>query len=137
MNKKYFVIKDGKDFLWEDGNFYPAFINNAYAVDEDSALEYKEQGYEIEYAEPNKWPELYGLKEKEIQDAKKPRRTYIRVSVFTLAAALDRLYDDEHTYNVMLSMEDGDFLISFEYRRDYERPQRSTATCNCEATQNE
>jgi hypothetical protein len=67
-------------------------------------------------------------------EVKKPRRrTCIRVTGFTLAAALDRLYEDENTYNVMLSMEDGDFLISFEYRRDYERLARGTAQC-CEAT---
>lgn len=128
--KKYFVINNKQEFLWEDGLYYPAFEKTANAVDEDVAKHYEELGCKIEYAEPEKWPQFYD----EVMEAKKPRRTYIRVTGFTLAAALDRLYEDENTYNVMLSMEDGDFLISFEYHRDYERPQRSTATCNCEVS---
>ena len=126
MIKKYFVIKDGREFLWKDGQFYPAFVKSAYAVDEEVGLNYQQNGCEIEYAEPDKWPGLYDWPE-----VKKPRRTYIRVSTFTLAAALDQLYDSENTYNIMLSMEDGDFLISFEYHRDYERQQHSVSDCIC------
>lgn len=129
MNKLYFVTNDKNEFLWEDGKFYPAFVKAAHAIDEEVAEHYKNLGCEIEFAEPDKWPKFYD----EVREEKKPRRrTYVRVSAFTLAAALDRLYEDENTYKVMLSMEDGEFLISFEYRRDYERRARDIPqSCDC------
>jgi len=124
--KKFFVINDGTSFLWEDGNFYPPFIKPPYAVDEDIAVEYVRDApnhITIELADPQKFPSLYG-----IRVAKpKVRRTYVRCSSFALANALDRLYDDDDVYNLMLSMEDSEFLISFEYKRDYERRTRSAS----------
>ena len=123
MIKLYFVTRNGKDFLWQDGKFYPAFMMSPFAVNEETALKYKSEGFDIEYVKPEDWPSLY-LHEavKEDKAVKEPRRTYIRCAVFALAAVLDRLYDSEHVRNVWISLEDGDFLVSFEYRRDYERP---------------
>ena len=131
--KKFFVINDGTSFLWEDGNFYPPFVKPPYAVDEDIALEMVSDDPEhitIEFADPQKWPSLYGIS----VDKPKVRRTYVRCSSFALANALDRLYDDDNVYNLMLSMEDNEFLISFEYKREYERRTRSASelpqSCN-------
>ena len=123
--RKYFVVNSKQEFLWEDGNFYPPFVKSAHVVDEDVAKHYVEQGCTMIFADAASWPQFYD----DVRDVKKPRRTYIRVTGFTLAAALDQLYDDENTYNVGVSMEDSEFLISFEYRRDYERPARGTAQC--------
>lgn len=140
--KKYFVIKNKKEFLWKDDKFYPAFVKEAFAVDEEKALVYKELGYDIEYASPDVWQSLYDEKLDTKDDSEGPmmappenfirknkRRTYVRCSTFTLACALDRLYDDENVRNVWVSMEDGDFLISFDYIRDYERFSGSSGDC--------
>ena len=51
----------------------------------------------------------------------KKRRTYVRCSGFALADVLDRLYDDDQVFNLWVSKEDCEFLISFEYIRDYEK----------------
>lgn len=128
--RKYYVVNDKQEFLWEDGKFYPPFVKSAYVVDEDVAAQYIEHGCTTIFADVDTWPQFYD----EVREEKKQRRrTYVRVSAFTLAAALDRLYEDENTYNIMLSMEDGDFLISFEYRRDYERLRSSGIPQTCEA----
>ena len=121
--EKYFVIKDNK-FLWEDGEFYPAFVKPANAVDEEVAKQYEELGCEIEYAEPNKWPNFYPE-----NDEKKPRRTYVRCAAFALAEVLDRLQDTPYVHNIWVSLEDSDFLVSFEFRRDYERLKLSVEDC--------
>ena len=61
---------------------------------------------------------------KNIYDLAKERRTFIKVTRFTLANALDALYADINVRNVWLSMEDGDFLVSFNYFQDYELKSR-------------
>lgn len=128
--KKYYVVNDKQEFLWEDGKFYPPFVKSSHVVDEEVAKHYIEQGCTTIFADVDTWPQFYD----EVREEKKQRRrTYVRVSAFTLAAALDRLYEDENTYNVMLSMEDGEFLISFEYHRDYERLRSSGIPQTCEA----
>lgn len=112
--KKYFVRKNN-EYLWEDGKFYQGFTKSPYAVDEEVAKHYEKLGCEIEYAEPTNFPLIYGNEEK------KPRRTYVRCSGFALAEVLDRLCDSESTYNVWVSLEDSDFLVSFEFHRKHER----------------
>lgn len=134
MSNLYFVISDEKYFLFEDGKFYPAFEKSAYAVEEEVAQHYKSLGCTLEYLQPSKWPHLYGIKEpldgpEQEQKYERKRRTYVRCTVFTLAAALDRLYDNENVRNLILSMEDNDFVVSFEYLRDYERAQESQQSC--------
>ena len=59
MENKYFIINDKQQFLWDDGNFYNAFVKTAFAVDEKTALRYEQDGCIKELVNPNEWPALY------------------------------------------------------------------------------
>ena len=126
MNKLYFVINLNGHFLASDGNFYPPFVKMPFGVNEATANKYAGMDCTIEPADEKQFSALYddAMKSAAVNESVTVprRRTYVRCSTFALAAALDRLCDSSNTRNVMLSMEDGDFLISFEYLREYERP---------------
>jgi len=125
MNKLYFVIDPNGHFLAGDGNFYPPFVKMPFGVNEATANKYAGMDCTIEPADEKQFSALYddAMKSAAVNESVTVprRRTYVRCSTFALAAALDRLCDSSNTRNVMLSMEDGDFLISFEYLREYER----------------
>ena len=143
MDNLYFVINPNGHFLAKDGNFYSPFVKMAFGVKEPIAEKYVDLGYCKEHVDPDKFPALYKItfeaafddttKAQSEPPALEKRRTYVRCSTFALAAVLDQLYDTRHVYNVWISLEDGDFLVSFEYLRDWERHKDSIGSSVSEA----
>ena len=119
--KKYFVINDKQQFLWEDGNFYNAFVKLPFAVDESDVEHFREKGFIIEEVSPRAFPQLFPIPTDERQE----RITRVRCTGFALATVLDRLCSDPNIQSLWVSLEDSDFLISFIYVREYERRTRN------------